>query len=170
MFYSNFSQSWALTAGHSMAPLLMSSMMSWGCLPSMLQPTDWAVPRISLMVPAAEDKACQCFSTGKHLRSLPGAAWASERCACPRQGVELKELSGPFQPKGVWILTQRTSHSSQLFPHGFAGWSPRAHQRTSSPLSRSDSLDSPRNTLDTPCASPLPRHWGCLFPASTTQL
>ena len=44
----------------------MSSMISCGCLPSMLQPTDWAVPRISLIVPAAGDAACQCFTTGKH--------------------------------------------------------------------------------------------------------
>uniref|UniRef100_A0A0E9X7H5 Uncharacterized protein n=1 Tax=Anguilla anguilla TaxID=7936 RepID=A0A0E9X7H5_ANGAN len=29
----------------------MSSMTSWGGRPSMVQPTDWAVPRISLMVP-----------------------------------------------------------------------------------------------------------------------
>lgn len=50
--YSYLSQRPVLTAGHSIAPLLMSSMISCGCLPSMLQPTDWAVPRISLIVPA----------------------------------------------------------------------------------------------------------------------
>lgn len=39
------------SVGHSTLPLLMSSMTSWGGRPSMVQPTDWAVPRISLIVP-----------------------------------------------------------------------------------------------------------------------
>lgn len=49
-----------LTVGHSTAPLLMSSMMSWGWRPSTLHPTDWAVPRISLMV-AESSLAKDCF-------------------------------------------------------------------------------------------------------------
>lgn len=32
-------------------PLLISSIRSWGALPSIVQPTDCAVPRISLTVP-----------------------------------------------------------------------------------------------------------------------
>ena len=39
------------SAGHSMSPLLMSSMISWGARPSTVHPTDWAVPRISFMTP-----------------------------------------------------------------------------------------------------------------------
>merc|ERR1719383_1600195 len=39
------------SAGHSTSPLLMSSMMSWGARPSMVHPTDWAVPKISFMTP-----------------------------------------------------------------------------------------------------------------------
>merc|ERR1712111_244993 len=39
------------SAGHSTSPLLMSSMMSWGARPSTVQPTDWAVPRISFITP-----------------------------------------------------------------------------------------------------------------------
>merc|ERR1719204_2668843 len=39
------------SAGHSMSPLLMSSMISWGARPSTVHPTDWAVPRISFITP-----------------------------------------------------------------------------------------------------------------------
>ena len=40
-----------LTSGTSISSLLILSMTSWGCMPSTVQPTDWAVPRISLTVP-----------------------------------------------------------------------------------------------------------------------
>jgi len=49
-----------LTDGHSILPLLMSSMTSWGGRPSMVQPTDWAVPRISLMVPEKQRERLLC--------------------------------------------------------------------------------------------------------------
>lgn len=39
------------SSGVSKSPLLISSIMSWGGLPSTVHPTDWQVPRISLMVP-----------------------------------------------------------------------------------------------------------------------
>lgn len=34
-----------------MVPLLSSSITSWGCFPSTVHPTLWAVPRTSLQVP-----------------------------------------------------------------------------------------------------------------------
>ena len=34
------------------SPLRTPSIQSWGSLPSIVQPTDWAVPRISLTVPS----------------------------------------------------------------------------------------------------------------------
>ena len=37
--------------GQSMVPSLMPSMTSWGSIPSTVQPTDWAVPRTSFIVP-----------------------------------------------------------------------------------------------------------------------
>ena len=37
--------------GQSMVPSLMPSMTSWGSMPSTVQPTDWAVPSTSFMVP-----------------------------------------------------------------------------------------------------------------------
>lgn len=39
------------SSGTSSSPALMSSMRSWGGLPSTVHPTDWHVPRISLTVP-----------------------------------------------------------------------------------------------------------------------
>ncbi len=40
----------AYSNGHSMDPLLILSMTSWGCMPSTVQLPDWAVPRISFVV------------------------------------------------------------------------------------------------------------------------
>merc|ERR1712002_537534 len=37
--------------GHSTDPSLIPSMTSWGSIPSTVQPTDWAVPRISFITP-----------------------------------------------------------------------------------------------------------------------
>merc|ERR1719203_2025136 len=37
--------------GQSMVPSLMPSMTSWGSIPSTVQPTDWAVPSTSFIVP-----------------------------------------------------------------------------------------------------------------------
>ena len=37
----------------SICPPLILSMISWGGCPSTAQPTDWQVPRISLMVPSS---------------------------------------------------------------------------------------------------------------------
>lgn len=39
------------SSGTSSSPALMSSMRSWGGLPSTVHPTDWHVPNISLTVP-----------------------------------------------------------------------------------------------------------------------
>ena len=63
IFNWNFSLCSSYLAGHSAVPLRMSSMMLWGWWPSTLLPTDWAVPRISLMVPEsslAKDQFCIC--------------------------------------------------------------------------------------------------------------
>merc|ERR1719435_202682 len=39
------------SAGQSIVPSLIPSMTSWGSWPSTVQPTDWAVPRISFITP-----------------------------------------------------------------------------------------------------------------------
>lgn len=39
------------SSGTSSSPALISSIRSWGGLPSTVHPTDWQVPKISLMVP-----------------------------------------------------------------------------------------------------------------------
>lgn len=90
--------------GHSTLPLLMSSMTSWGGRPSMVQPTDWAVPRISLIVPEkikalgpAGDNSFYCMGKGQF-------------CSRPF-GTELPTVWAVLFPRAGSILASTGLHS-----------------------------------------------------------
>ena len=104
-----------LTAGHSTAPLLISSMMSWGWRPSTLQPTDWAVPRISLMVPVIKKRWNQRGSQSLAiLRYQRGYRWGEE------QGITILWITGI-------IITAPLIQNSVLFKNSKCKTGHRSH-------------------------------------------
>jgi hypothetical protein len=74
------SQGRLTSEGISTSPESIASMMSWAGRPSMVQPTDWAVPRISLTPPASE--AERVFLASRMVRAMSMMASSSMLPEC----------------------------------------------------------------------------------------
>lgn len=113
-------------------------MISCGCLPSMLQPTDWAVPRISLMVPAEGRYSLsvlyhrESFSEHvenliPHTSALPPSLWGLQVTAvtrgqkplvpkwpsCPRSSTTPLHGYGPSREPGQNLARASSKDSVQ---------------------------------------------------------
>lgn len=98
----------------------MSSMMSWGCRPSMLQPTDCAVPRISLIVPAVGRRRRSVLhpESLQHMRAPAHAPQLSLHTLEPRGSPPGD--SKPPQPAAAHCSprnTPRVPHMPSTTPH-----------------------------------------------------